>query len=1320
MKSTIFYLFLWLYVFPLSSKELYFRHINMDDGTTQPSAISVYQDAKGYIWFGNDNFNVYDGSNIRSFRLSTYLEGIEDNNIHSICGDGQSHIYLLADKQLVSYNLRTEAFKDPNIQAHTLLYQDSVLYYSWKNKLYRYTANRAPETVCSLADSTLTIKALLGVDHGWLLGTSRGLYLYKNQEFTTLLESEPISALFTDDRGRLWAGTSSNGIYLLEDKRWQSFSENSPACPLANNQVRCINQDNKGNIWIGTFAGITVIDPLCRGSFHIAHREHAPWSLQQSSVYAICRDNQDGMWVGTYYGGLSYSNPDTENYTYYGVSSGGATSLKGFLFGKMTEDARGNLYIATENGGLNRLNRRTQEATHLGQVLSRIGCHTTKSVWYDTSHEQLYIGTFQHGLLCYSASSRLVSIGEGLLRQSNQKIITELIPWKGQLIVVSQGGLFLLDLATQQLSHLFTDPALQRRTDTMIRAAYLDCEENLWLALAGKEVVCIRMDTRTVEEIPSLSDFIGKKPIFHITGDAKGNLYFSVSGTGILRYEPAHKAWTTYSQEKGHLLTNEQFRLCITPEGQLLATSIRGITLLNLKDEKSTHTLLGVSSPLHRLNSSCGVYISPDDSMIFIGGVEGMIAVKESGLTKIIKPYTLEFSSLSINNRPVYPSSNPDILQENISYSQGVSLPYDQNNITIGFTSTNYRHIDKSLFEYKLEGLDKQWTRTRHKQIIYTSLPPGKYNLLVREAGEGKQIEMPIRIRPPFYASAYAFGFYGLLGILFLVWLIRFNRSRAVLKASLEFEQEEKLRVEQMNQMKLKFYINLSHELRTPLTLMISQVDLVLQNSDMEGIFRNKLLKIRQYTAQMQQLITEVLDFRRLEQGKMPLHASRQNLVQFARQITDTFRDYAVVHQIQYKLDTAEEDIQVWFDPAQIRKVFNNLLSNAFKFTPKEGRVTVRLIRRKETVEVHISDTGSGIPPSQQAHIFERFYQADNATGISLSGSGIGLALTREIILQHKGSIDLRSALGEGTTFIVSLPLGEHHLADEQKTTNNHSADLLPTHVLPSEENVSTEWQDSVLNETDEKPVSVLIVEDNEDLLQVLEEAFALKYQVHKASDGEEGLRRAEEIQPDLIISDVMMPGLSGTQMCKQLKRKLETSHIPILLLTARTDMESTLEGMKCGACDYIVKPFNIELLLLKCNNIIRTLNHHQAHFRTKADAEPAELATNRLDQQLLEDSVRIIEENMENKDFSIDMWCREIAVGRTRLGAKIKGVTGLTLNDFILQIKLRKCGALLEDSTLTISGIAWKAGFSSPGYMGKCFKENFGMTPLQYKNKKK
>lgn len=1317
MKPQCLYLFFCLCIFfPLSSKDLYFRHIDFNEDFTQPSAISIYQDAQGLIWFGNDNLNAYDGRVVRSFRLSNYLEEVDDNNIHGICGDGEAFVYMLANKKVVVFDKQAEEFRLAGIEAQALEFHDGVLFYAAGNEVFRYVSEGVTEKVCILPDPLAVIRDLFWEGEVCWMATTHGVYRYDGDTFQVMLENESATFLLMDQVRRLWVGTLSNGVKMLDRGQWLSWQENDPVRPLVNNQVRTISQDDKGNIWIGTYDGITVVEPSLRDYYHLLHKEQVPWSLKHSSVYAIYKDNQGGMWVGTYYGGLSYFNPDTENYAFYS-SVGGAGGLNGFLFGKMTEDGRGNLYVATEHGKLNCLDRGTRQVKPLDAALSGLPAFTTKSVWYDTVNQRLYIGTFQYGLYCYS-SGRLEAVGTDMLVNDSQRIITDLIPWRDGLIIVSQDGLFLLNLDTQQLSPLFSDPDLREQAGGIIRSVFLDTENRLWLAPANKEVICVRMDDQVVEEIPLVRDRIGKKPVLSIAGDGRGYIYFAVMGVGLLAYDPLDGFRACYNQEQGQLLTNDSFRVLVTPMGRLLVTSSRGITLLDMKTGKGVHTLLGISSPLHRLNANCGVYLSPVDSMIFIGGVEGMIAMKETDFSSMEVPYTILFNSLSVNNTQVRPSDSSDILHKSMLYTSGFTLPYDQNNITLGFTSTNYRHMEKNLFEYKMEGLDKQWTRTRHRQIVYTSIPPGKYTLCLREMGGGKQINLSVQVCAPFYASWYAFALYGLLILLFLVWLIRFNRSRAVLKASLQLEQQEKERIERLNQMKLKFYINISHELRTPLTLIITQIDLILQNYDLAGALRNKLLKVRQYTSQMQQLITEVLDFRRLEQGKMPLHASPQNMVVFMRQLFDSFKDYALTNQIQYSFETVEDDIPVWFDPIQIRKAFNNLLSNAFKFTPKGGVIRVSLFRKKGIVEIRISDTGSGIPRSQQAHIFERFYQADNASGVTSAGSGIGLSLTNEIIMQHKGQIGVESELGKGTTFTVTLRLGDEHFTSDQKSTETQSTDMLPGEEVVQERSVVDLLDLPDIGE-EAKSFSVLLVEDNKDLLQVLEEAFSIKYRVYKAEDGEEGIRLAEEKQPDLIISDVMMPGISGTAMCQRLKRQLETSHIPIILLTARVDLENALEGLKCGASDYIMKPFNIELLLLKCHNIITTLKSHQTRFHAEVASVPSELATNRLDQQLLDESVRIIEENMENKDFDIDMWCREIAIGRTRLGTKIKAITGLTLNDFVIQVKLRKCASLLEKTDLTIAEISWKTGFSSSSYMGKNFKDYFGVTPLQYRKAK-
>lgn len=1304
---------------PAYAQNLYFKHIGVDKNSST-SVISIYQDMQERIWFGNNNLNLYNGENVRTFRLSTYMEGVKDTNIHAICGDGKSYIYLLAENLLITYNIRTEQFTNTGIIAKALRQDNGKLYFATKNKLYRYQPATENELICALPDSTISIHSISPYANGWLLGTGKGLYLSEKKNIRCLLENFNVSCLFIDANTDLWVGSPSDGVKVYKEEKWLSYSESDPQHPLISNRIRCINQDENKNIWIGTFSGITLIDSSLKSKFHLSHNKQIPWSLRHSSIYDIYRDKQGGMWVGTYYGGISYFNPDSEHYTYYNADKNNPDQLNGFLFGEMTEDNKGNLYIATEDGGLNKIDRRTDKIKRFDTPPTKIPCTTSKAVWYDTRNDLLYIGTFLKGLLAYSPTNeRFETISPDLLTNDQQRIITHLIPYKDFLIVVTQNGLYKLNLQTKTLTTLFASPALQQETEGIIQACYIDKDNQLWIASASKGILCIDPESGLQINLSALSTATQGKTIQHITGDGKGNLFFLIAGSGVLQYTTKSEQIVFYNQEQNHLLTDDSYRIALIHPDLLLLTSVRGVTLLNLQTGKSHHTLLSEASPLRSLNGNCGVYISPSDSTIFIGGVEGVIAVKEEGLLTPESAYQIEFNSLSVNNVPVYPSLQSELLKESITFTSLLTLPHDCNNLTIGFSSTNYRHTENNLFEYKLEGLDKQWTQTRHKMITYTTLSPGKYTLMVREAGDkDKKIALKIEILPPFYASVYAITLYGVLLILFLIWLIRFNRNQALLKASLEMEYREKARIEELNQMKVKFYMNVSHELRTPLTLMMSQLDLILQNHTITGNIRNKLDKIQRYTKQMQLQITEILDFRRIEQNKMPLHANQLNMVHFLKEIYSSFVDYAVSHRIHYKLETTDEEIPVWFDPMQMQKVLNNLLSNAFKFTPPDGTITIRLEQKNQKVEISISDTGCGIPQEQQEHIFDRFYQADSAFTQPLSGSGIGLSLTHEIIQQHQGSISVQSEPGKGTLFTVSLLMGEEHFTTEQKTRIPTSINTLP-HQPEIKKEISEDLSEEEKqdNADERSSASILLVEDNKELLLILEEAFSLKYKVYKAHNGQEGIRLAEELQPDLIISDIMMPQLSGTAMCQQLKRKFETSHIPVVLLTARASEEQAIEGLKCGANDYIIKPFNIEMLLLKCTNIIHTGQDIKTRFHTELRTTPAELATNRIDKQLLEDSIRIIESNLEDTTFTIDTWCREIAVGRTRLSAKIKGITGLTLNDFILQIKLRKCALLLSEQELTISEIAWKSGFSSSGYMGKCFKEQFGMTPMQYRN---
>ena len=541
----------------------------------------------------------------------------------------------------------------------------------------------------------------------------------------------------------------------------------------------------------------------------------------------------------------------------------------------------------------------------------------------------------------------------------------------------------------------------------------------------------------------------------------------------------------------------------------------------------------------------------------------------------------------------------------------------------------------------------------------------------------------------------------------------------------MEFERKEKERIEELNQVKLRFFTNISHEFRTPLTLILGQIEVLMQ-MDLGTTIYNRILRIYKNAWHMRNLISELLDFRKQEQGYLKLKVEEQNLVTFTRQIYMCFYEYAQKKEITYRFDNVEETISVWFDSKQLQKVIFNLLSNAFKYTPNKGSIRVEVRMLASQAIVSVCDTGVGIPEEHISKIFERFYQTDNSSSFTL-GTGIGLALAKGIMNMHHGKIDVESTVGKGTKFTLSLPLGNRHFSDEEMATVesresviiSEAVPMLPFEQIMDVEEEKTKVQENIKEE--DKPI-ILLVDDNEELLSMLEDLFLPTYKVYIAHDGREGLEMARQIQPDLIISDVMMPEMSGKELCYKIKTNVELSHISVVLLTAQTSVEYVVEGLMFGADDYVTKPFNVKVLIARCNNLIKNKKRLIAHYAGKTITEsPVTEAINERDKELLAKCVNIIKENFENPAFDVTALASELCVGRSKLYMQFKQMTGLTPNEFILKIKLDEAMSLLKNHPeLNISEISIRLGFSSPRYFSKSFKAFFGVAPQTVRSRKK
>lgn len=572
----------------------------------------------------------------------------------------------------------------------------------------------------------------------------------------------------------------------------------------------------------------------------------------------------------------------------------------------------------------------------------------------------------------------------------------------------------------------------------------------------------------------------------------------------------------------------------------------------------------------------------------------------------------------------------------------------------------------------------------------------------------------------------WAFLLYIISFIGCLYYFISSRIAKRTLALSLEKERFEKQQIEQLNQEKLVFFTNVSHEFRTPLTLIISHIDIILQKSSLNPSIYNQILKIRKNAQQMSNLISELLEFRKLEQNHKTLQISQQDITPFLKEIYFSFVDYAHLRNIHYDFQLSETPTLCWFDSQLLEKVFFNLLSNAFKYTPDNGNIIISGRTTDNEVEISISDTGSGIAKNDVSQIFARFFQANNQKPgeYSSPGTGIGLALSKTIVEKHHGTITVDSTLGKGSTFTVRLPRNaDVFQADKniQLSNQQQESSIVPgsLDVLPETDTYLTE---SVHTENaEEKTHTVLLVEDNEELLQLLTELFSPFYEVICATNGEEGLKQVYEHKIDLIISDIMMPKMSGTEMCLQIKNNIDYCHIPLILLTALNSTEQNIEGLNRGADDYITKPFHAQLLLARANNLIRSRLLMQHQFDKKPISEFDLTCINPLDKDILKRTAESIEQHIDDTEYDIPVLCKEVGIGRSLLYTKFKALTGMTPNNFILNYRLKHAAALLQQyPDIPIAEVSDRCGFSSPVYFSRCFKNQYGCTPQNYRKEKK
>lgn len=1124
-------------------------------------------------------------------------------------------------------------------------------------------------------------------------------------EVGSAYRSQPAFFIHEDVNGYLWVHPFNGGFSFFdrtENRLRPFFNEPGTADWRFSNKVHAVMSDKQGNLWMCTHSkGLEKIS-FQQSRFHLQAPNRLNYESLSNDVRSVYEDNQQRLWLGLRDGKVRIYNKQGDFLgclTREGNISHTGEHILGVAYHIM-QDSRGRIWLATKGNGLFRVEeangrfRMTQYTSDPNNLYSlsddNIYCV------HEDDNGRMWIATF----------------GGGLNYMEEQP--------DGSVIFVNHQN----NLKGYPIDHCYR-----------VRFVTSDSRGKIWVGTTSGAIAFPKDFTNPesirfhhYSRVPGDKNSLSNNDVYWITETSDREIYLATFGGGLNKLgamdAEGNAQFTTYTIENGlpndillSMQEDAQKNLWISTENGLCKFIPSEARADNYNDKS-----LDIKAGFNEGSSTRTL-----DGRILFGTSNGLLSFFPDSISKssFIPPVT--FSRLQINNDEVRPGKQK-ALKEILDETSQLILSHKENTVTIQYAAMDMKAPENIQYAYILEGFDKEWSHVDKQRVVtYTNLPKGDYIFKVKSTNnDGVWVDnvrgLPITISPSFWETPLAFILYILfiLGIILVAVYILFTIYR--LKHEVTVEQ-------QISDIKLRFFTNISHELRTPLTLIAGPVEYVIKNTPLTAEAREQLQLVERNTDRMLRLVNQILDFRKIQNKKMKMKVQRIELISFVRNIMDNFEALADEHKIDFIFEPEKNVLYMWADADHLEKIIFNLLSNAFKFTPVGKMIKVYIQEDEKTITFGVQDQGIGIAANKKDSLFIRFENLVDKNLFNQSSSGIGLSLVKELAEMHKASIAVNTALGEGSTFIITFVKGKEHFEDTVEF-------ILNDYMSPAKAGQEAEEKTiyalplAVDNpEEDENTTRdlMLLVEDNDELRCFLRAIFASSFRIAEAKNGQEGVEKAVSLIPDIIISDIMMPDKDGIELTKELRENLATSHIPIILLTAKSTLESKLEGMEYGANDYITKPFSSAYLKARVENLLMQHQKIQELYRsnlmTTSRTKKEQLSINGEmsvnDQKFINKLVEMMESNMDNGDLVVDDLVKELAVSRSVFFKKLKALTGLAPIEFIKEMRVKRAAELIETGQYNMSQVSYMVGINDPRYFSKCFKQKYGMTPTEYKEQK-
>ena len=1362
MKTYIAAFFLLLSATFVAAHPYLIQRLGIEQGLSNNYVLSITQDKQGFLWFATEEgLNKFDGT-----RFITYYKEEQSSSVQSITGNELNEVYTdpvqpviwIATQRagLNAYNYETQSF--------------SVYQYNPEDPQSLITNDVTHITSSVQAGKGLWVCTYYrGIEY---LDIATGKFTHYNKSTVPALPSEQTWTATEAEDGKLYIGHVEGGLSILSlnDKSVKHFVHD-PQNPnsLPGNDVRCIYKDTNGNIWIGTSKGLALFNANTEtftnfhnnpGNIHGALssyifsikqlKDNKLWiatelngimildlqqnqfllpeqirfefiregdnnySLSNASARYIFQDSFNNIWIGTWGGGINFiSNAPPAFHTWsYSPTQMNESSLSNKVVSSVCDDRQGKLWIGTDGGGINVFENGKRVAIYNKENRELLSNSVLCSL--KDSEGNLWFGTYLGNISYYNTRLKKFQIIE--LEKNELLDVRVFYEDKNKKIWIgTHAGVFVVDLASKKVIHHY-DTSNSQLLENFVRSIAQDSEGRFWIGTFGGGVGIYTPDMQLVRKFNQYEGFCSNT-INQIYRSSKGQMWLA-TGEGLVCFPSARNFDYQVFQRKEGLPNTHIRAISEDKNGNIWASTNTGISCY-ITSKKCFYTY-DHSNNIPQGSFISGCVTKDHNGLIYFGSINGLcffnpdIAINSPQIPPVV------ITKVRIPGRLTSREKN----ETAIPISEGeIELTHEQNSFNLTFNVQDYSLANQVEYAYMLKGLENSWyTINEQNSVTFRNIPPGKYEFLVKARLHNQDwsedtTSLRIHINPPLWLTWWAKLIYILITISIIYTIIHAYKKKIDLESLYTLEKKNHEQEQELNQERLRFYTNITHELRTPLTLILGPLEDMQKDTSLPTRQAQKLSVIHLSALRLLNLINQILEFRKTETQNKKLCVCKGNIVPLIHEIGLKYKELNQKKAIDFQIQIEKEEMPLFFDKEIITIILDNLISNAIKYT-EQGKITLSLYPTTRNgvtyTEIKVSDTGYGISAEALPHVFDRYYQESGKH--QASGTGIGLALVKNLVTLHEGEIRAESIQNEGSTFYISL------LTDNIYPNALHADSTEPIQEDTNQE-ASLEYpQETTLDIG--KPI-LLIVEDNEEIQKYIAESFADSFEVLTAYNGEEGKQQALSRIPDIVVSDIMMPVMDGIILCRQLKEDVRTSHIPVILLTAKDSLQDKEEGYEVGADSYLTKPFSASLLRSRINNLLESRKKLIAQFQTQsvpgnqADLKEKRIviaeALSKLDNEFIEKITLLIEENLSSEKIDITYLSDKMCMSGSTLYRKMKALTGLSTNEYIRKVKMQNAERLLLEGKFNISEIAYKVGMNSTGYFRQCFKEEFGVSPSDY-----